>query len=151
MIPDKTVVPGMKFTREFFKFLKLMLGDLNDPNKGGAIPFLCEYYAEGKYADKQTEDGWPILEDFDEMTYPFHLVIGPANNNGLNKLSVAQTPTTEGYKNNLLELLDMTEAGEDATIEDGILIGNLTAEETYEYVTKKFDEYSKSWVNNFLD
>lgn len=151
MIPDKTVVTGVKFTREFFKFLKLMLGDLNDPNKGGAIPFLCEYYGEGKYADKQTEDGWPILEDFDEMTYPFHLTIGPENNNGINKLSVAQTPTTEGYKDNLLEILDMTETDDDATIEDGIIIGNLTAEEAYEYVTKKFDEHSKNWVNNFLD
>lgn len=145
MIPDKTVVPGVKYTREFFRFLELMLRDLDDPNKGGAIPFMCEYYAEGKYADKQTEDGWPILDNFDEMKYPFHLVIGPANNNGLNKLSVAQTPTTEGYKNNLLELLDMTEAGEDAEIKDGILIGNLTAEQAYKYVTEKFEQHSASW------
>ena len=142
MIPDKTVVPGVKFTREFFKFLKLMLGDLEG---SGAIPFMCEYYAEGKYSDKQTEDGWPILDNFDEMKYPFHLVIGPANNNGLNKLSVAQTPTTEGYKDNLLEILDMTETDDDATVEDGILIGNLTAEQAYKYVTEKFEQHSSSW------
>ena len=146
MIPDKTVVPEVKFTREFFKFLKLMLGDLEG---SGAIPFVCEYYAEGKYADKQTEDGWPILDNFDEMKYPFHLAIGPVNKNGLSKLSVAQTPTTEGYKDNLLELLDMTEAGEDADIKDGILIGNLTAEQAYEYVSKKFAEGSENWGNSF--
>ena len=130
-------------TREFFKFLKFMIGDFE--SNGPAIPFFCNYYEDGKYAEEQTEDGWPVLENFDEMTYPFHLVIGPANNKNLHKLSVIQNPDSEGYEKNLLEILDMTEAGEDADIQDGKKIGNLTAEQAYDYVSKKYMECSDSW------
>ena len=134
MIPDKTVVPGVKFTREFFKFLQLMIGE----NFDGSIPFLCPYYEDGKYATEQTEDGWPIPDNFCEMTYPYLLVVGPADEEGLHKLSVIQNPQSEGYKENLLELLDMTEG-------DGKIFGNLTAEQAYDYVSKKYKECSASW------
>lgn len=132
---------GVTFTREFFKFLKLMI-----EREENAIPFFCEYYEEGKYAEEISEDGWPILNNFDENTYPFHLVVGPINNKGLHRLSVIQNPDSKGYENNLLELLDMTEAGEDSDIQDGKKIGNLTAEQAYEYVSKKYEQYQDKWI-----
>lgn len=137
----------MTMTREFFKFLKFMIGDLSSDQE--SIPFFCNFYEQGKYATEQTEDGWPILENFDEMTYPFHLVIGPANNKNFHKLSVIQNPDSEGYKDNLLEILDMTECDDDADIQDGKKIGNLSAEQAFDYVTKKYKECSDSWEKGY--
>lgn len=135
MIPDKTVIQGVKFTREFFEFLKLMLGDLNGSE---SIPFFCPYYEDGKYATEQTENGWPILDNFCEMTYPYILVVGPADDDGLHKLSVIQNPQSKGYADNLLELLDMTDG-------EGQIFGSLTAEQAYDYVSKKYKECSADW------
>ena len=131
-------------TREFFRFLKFMIGDLSSNEE--SIPFFCNYYEQGKYATEQTEDGWPVLEDFDEMTYPFHLVIGPANKNNLHKLSIIQNPDSEGYKDNLLEILDMTECGDDADAEDGIRIGSISAEHAFDYVSEKYKEHKEEWL-----
>ena len=134
MIPDRTVIPGVKFTREFFKFLKMMIGE----NFDGEIPFFCNYYDDGKYAAEVTEDGWPILKDFDEDTYTFKLFIGPANEEGLHKLSVIQKPDDEVFKKNTLEIFDMT-------VGKGEFMAGLTAEEAYEYVTKKYKEHNEEW------
>lgn len=138
MIPDKTVIPGLKFTREFFKFLKLMIGDFEGTE---SIPFFCEYYEEGKYGTEQSEDGWPIPpmpEDFDEMTYPFSLDIGPKIDLGLHMLCVVQFPVSKSHENNLLDIMDRTEGKLK-------LIEGLTAEEAYDYVSKKYKECSASW------
>lgn len=137
MIPDKTVKPGVKFTREFFKFLKMMIGE----NFDGEIPFFCNYYDEGKYAVETTEDGWPILNNFDENTYTFKLFIGPANEEGLHKLTVMQKPGTKSHEDNQLEIFDMTTGSLEFT-------AGLTAEEAYEYVTKKYKEHNKSWLKD---
>lgn len=130
-------------TREFFRFLKFMIGAFDSEEE--AIPFFCNYYEQGKYATEQTEDGWPVLEDFDEMTYPFHLVVGPANNKNLHKLSVIQNPNSDGYKDNLLEILDMTECGDDADAEDGKRIGELSAEHAFDYISEKYKENKEAW------
>lgn len=146
MIPETKVIPGVKFTREFFKLLKIMLGEYEGMENTGSIAFFCPYYEEGKYVEGRTEEGWPVPENFDEMTYPFKLFVGPANNKNLHKLSVIQNPQSEGYEDNLLEILDMTEAGDDADIKDGKKIGNMTAEQAYDYLLKKYKECEADWL-----